>query len=140
MVTAKGLATMTVHKHEHNFSQFLKHLAASVGDAVDAPFEIATVTITTNEINTDNESDFSGYSMLSEGDVGCRLFLAAELENTGVNDVDTSDVSDISSVPGLDVDDTSSLKSIDSDVLETLENNLHNSSFSHLMMRCLKVP
>ena len=38
MVTAEGLATMTVHKHEHNFSQFLKHLAASVGDAVDSPF------------------------------------------------------------------------------------------------------
>ena len=31
--------------------QFIKHLAASVGDACDAPFEIAKVTVPTNEID-----------------------------------------------------------------------------------------
>ena len=121
MVTADGLATLTVHKHTQSLSLFIKHLAASMGNAGDGPFEIAKITVTEKEIASDSESDFSGYSTLSEGDVACKLFLAEEIKNSVV---DPSDVSDASSISSFD---TSSICSIDSAVLENLEHNLHDS-------------
>ena len=41
MLTAEGLASLTVHKR-----LFFMHLAASVGNAGDGPFEIVKITVT----------------------------------------------------------------------------------------------
>ena len=78
-------------------------------------------TVTDKEIGSDSESDISGYSTLTEGNVACKLFLAEEIKNSVV---DLPDVSVVSSISGFD---TSTICSIDSAVLENLEHDLHDS-------------
>ena len=48
---------MTVHKHDFDLTQFIKHLAASLGKANGTPFEIAKVIVSEITCELDNFSD-----------------------------------------------------------------------------------
>ena len=68
-------------------SQFIKHLAASLGNADDTPFEIASVIVSetqfefanvtvSNVLDSSSEActGLSGYSRDSDGEIACKLY------------------------------------------------------------------
>jgi hypothetical protein len=118
MSSPDGKATLTSHKNIFELCLFIRHLAASLGlkAFTSVPFEIASVSQTVQTIKTktilndcpnkemsflessDGESDFSGFSAVSEGDYSCRLYLA---EN-----IDISDPSSIGSFTSNDLSES----------------------------------
>ena len=143
MVAADGVATMTIHKNVFDLSQFIKHLAASLGNADDTPFEMASVVVSKTQFekvtfsnvldsSSEGSDSFSGYSSESDGEIACRLYLKMEKENLQVENVATPDVSDantsdLSNYSSSSFDDTSTCSSIESINTDTLEANLHDS-------------
>ncbi|XP_052218286.1 uncharacterized protein LOC127835889 isoform X3 [Dreissena polymorpha] len=142
MCTPDGFSTMTVHKSVDSLCRFIQHLAASIfhGSCQDTPFEATQLVVAentedtqklnfTHEDSTDAESEFSGFSSQSEGDLVCRLFLAQESLNDSDSNFSFSDSSIVTmdSVTNEDVlkdlNDTndltmSEIKSLGSDLHE----------------------
>ena len=108
MVVADGLATITVHKSSEHLYMFIQHLAASAfGQRPNAFFEIARLTISTDEFFhtlTDTDSEFSGFDM-SDGEYSCRMYMANEM----LDNINTPDVSDVSSINSDSILDSSLL-------------------------------
>ncbi|KAL4224895.1 hypothetical protein ACF0H5_015591 [Mactra antiquata] len=94
MSCADGLATVTKHISIVNLSQFVKSLAISLGYNLqnDVKFEVTQVSM---DLDFDSDSNFSGFSSVSEGEISCKMYLVQEFLNRSESDISISDISDI---------------------------------------------
>lgn len=72
MPAPNGLAVLTVHKNLEALCLFLRHLPASVEQTKNIPFEVAEVSVVIDNTGV-VESDFDGFSYVSDGELTCRL-------------------------------------------------------------------
>ncbi|XP_052278769.1 uncharacterized protein LOC127877153 [Dreissena polymorpha] len=113
MLSSSGAATMTIHKDILAVKLFLQHLAASLKLA-ETPFEVAKLLNQCGVSDSDTDSEFSGFSAISEGEYTCKLYLAHDASHFLSDMSDVSDVSEMYCVEETDLDSISIIQ--DSDV------------------------
>ena len=95
---AEGKAVLTGHSSLNNLISFVRHLASVILPSREECFEITHVLLTKKwfwlDCFSDFESEFSGFSTMSEGEYACKLCLIEELKNQILFESELSFISD----------------------------------------------
>ena len=131
---SNGLATVTIHDSLTDIVKFIYHMSGLLfQDAIGSfiPFEVQKVS---TSVISDSDTDWSGFSELSEGEVSCRLHIAHEkmTEALTMNVSTPSCTSDSDDTDSYSVDSLYFDKNKGSETLKTFDQNDSLNSIPNL--------
>ncbi|WAR30782.1 hypothetical protein MAR_033324, partial [Mya arenaria] len=94
MLCVDGSACLTQHPDTSTLCTFIQHLAGSLHLEPSVPFELAAMTLPSNQQisdpnfdSSDSNSTFSYFDPVSDGEYTCKLFMANEVITKAHNDI-----------------------------------------------------
>ena len=79
LLSQDGTAVLTAHDDCQQLHQFVENLCNSLGgNGQVVPFEMTHISISEMKAVSDSDTDFDGFSDVSEGEYSCLMFIAEE--------------------------------------------------------------